>query len=951
MQSLLLRFSFGLAASISLLLNLAVWAQEDDQLEEETDDSGVEEVLIVTAQRQNENIQDVPIAVSALSAEMIEDRQVITPSDLQINSPSLSFTSTNFGGSSFSIRGVGRIVLGRSGEPGVSAHLNEIPINLNLNTMEFFDMERVEILRGPQGTLFGRNATGGVINFVSNQPVMDQMLGDLSVETGSYNHQRIKGMFNVGLGDGLALRVAGYTLQRDGYTENLAADERDANGDPIPNIDDSIDGRDIEAFRATLRWEPSDDLSAWFMWGEFMEDDDRARITNMVCERNDLPTTGCTPNGFALETPHLGASTGGLFGSGVGAIPLGASGEAGSLYKYPRPRLDTLRQVHTDFDPIFQVSERLWAFGVDYVFGDYTAGLTGAWTETESLSMQDYTMDVGATLNPVPFNPTGIWPVSAPAGSLGEDWIPGGCNVFSGSAGQLGGCTLDGIDDSVLFSYDQASGKGESYVLEASIRSNYVGQVNFMAGAIVNDRRASSDYYVISNSLDLVTRYGSPLLGLPPLYPGMFVNSTDPRDPAQKFSAAVFGEGYFDISADTKLTAGLRFNYDEINVADTSVLFNSWNHVPVLLFNVYPGVHALVAQLAGVPISLLPREIALARAMQIGILDPNHLININAASGMFWSRTPNLLLGPLASGPAEQDLLRYYGASDADIAAAMRTGAYSAARVALSNMVPLAPTFRETRDLTGSPWKTDFTKVTGRIVFDHQLNDGTLIYTAFSRGYKPGGLNSAIPPAFADVSSYTFEPESVNAYEAGVKTKLLDDQVVLNSSLFLYNYVGLQSTRIRNNSNIIENIDASISGLEVEGIFTPRNMPRLSFDFAYSYLNTSVDDTTSVDPLNRVGGQDGWVLLNNIDPGSLTATNFIARESQITGALVDAALASLDALDIRNGTTITSVSYPANANGVSIPVYWSRDVPSSIWCRDKRRKSNRPRRKFVAQFT
>ena len=929
MQSLL-RLGFGLAASSSLLLNLSAWAQEDNQSEEETEGTGVEEVLIVTAQRQNENIQDVPIAVSALSAEMLEDQQVITPSDLQMNAPSVSYTATNFGGSSFSIRGVGRIVLGRSGEPGVSAHLNEIPLDLNLNTMEFFDMERVEVLRGPQGTLFGRNATGGVINFVSAQPVFDERLSEISIETGSYNHRRLKGMFNIGLGENLALRVAGYNLQRDGFTENLAARERDESGNPIPNIDDSIDGRDVTAFRATLRWEPRDDLTAWFMWGEFEEDDDRARITNMVCERNDLPTTGCKPNGYGLETPHLGASTGGLFGSGVGAIPLGASGEAGSLYKYPRPQLDNLRQVHTDFDPIFKSDERLYAFGVEYRFADYTAGLTGAWTGTEGLSQQDYTMDVGVRLNPTPFNPSGRWPVSRPSGRFGEDWISGGCNVFNGSVGAIGGCALEGIDDSVLFSYDQASGQRETWVLEASLRSNFSGRMNFLAGAIASDRRASSDYYVISNSLDLVSRYGSPLLGLPPLYPGMFINSTSPLNPSQRASSSIFGEGYLDISPQSKLTVGLRINYDEIAASDTSVLFNAWNHVPVLFFSVYDGIHTLVAQLTGVPKALLPREIALARAMQLGLLDPNHLMNINAASGVFWSRTPNLLLGPLGSGPAEKDLVMYYGVTEAEFEAATRTGAYSAARVALSNLVPLAPTFRETRNLTGSPADAEFTKTTGRIVFDHQLADGTLLYAAYSRGYKPGGLNSAIPPAFADVSSYTFEPESVNAYEFGVKTRLLDGQMTLNSALFRYDYVGLQSTRIRNNSNLIENIDASIAGLELEGIFSPSGMPNLNFDFAYSFLNTSVQDTMSVDPLNRVGGVDGWVLLNNIDPGSLTATNFIARESQISNELVAQALANRRALDIRNGATIVSVSYPENSNGVSIPVYWSRAFLASV---------------------
>jgi len=99
-------------------------------------DGGIEEV-IVTAQRQAESIQDVPIAVTALTGDMLEERQVITVSDLQMNAPNVSFTPTNFGSNSFSIRGIGRLVTASTGDAGVSIHLNEIAIGPNLNTVEF----------------------------------------------------------------------------------------------------------------------------------------------------------------------------------------------------------------------------------------------------------------------------------------------------------------------------------------------------------------------------------------------------------------------------------------------------------------------------------------------------------------------------------------------------------------------------------------------------------------------------------------------------------------------------------------------------------------------------------------------------------------------------------------------------------------------------------------------
>ena len=177
--------------------------------EEESSSEGRAEIeeLIVTAQRVAESIQDVPIAVTALTDETLRDRQIITPSDLQLNTPNVSFSATNFGSSTLSIRGIGRPVVGRSGESGVSAHMNEIAVPANLETMEFFDLERIEILRGPQGTLFGRNATGGAINLVTKMPSPDGFDGFADVEAGAFNHSRLKGAINLPIGTRLSARV------------------------------------------------------------------------------------------------------------------------------------------------------------------------------------------------------------------------------------------------------------------------------------------------------------------------------------------------------------------------------------------------------------------------------------------------------------------------------------------------------------------------------------------------------------------------------------------------------------------------------------------------------------------------------------------------------------------------------------------------------------------------
>ncbi|MCB1683053.1 MAG: TonB-dependent receptor [Pseudomonadales bacterium] len=839
------------------------------------------EEVIVTAQRSAESIQDVPIAVTALSGQMLEEKQVINPSDLQLNAPNVSFTATNFGNSSFSIRGIGRLVIAASGEAGVSTHINEIPISSNLNAIEFFDMERVEVLRGPQGTLFGRNATGGAINFITRRPDMDSVNGFIDGEFGDYSHRRLKGAINLPVNDSLAFRLAGMTLQRDGYVDNLANKQRDSSGARLPGIDGDVDGRDLWSIRLTGEWAMTEQANLWALYTHFDEDDDRARITNQVCVTNLLPTTGCQPNAFGFEQPHLGSTTGGIFGGTAGALPLGVRGDESSLpglnYDYPRPAGMGFRDMHTDLEPVFEQEEDIFAAGFDYEFEHFDLGILGAYQETEYLSRQDYQMNVGPTLNPTAQNPTGLWPTSEPAGRAGDDWRAGPCNLNDGTAGVEGGCVLP-VDQSRIFAYDQADARSEYWTLEVKAASRLDGPFNFIFGANAYDAESYGDYYVLANTLDLVTDYGSAALAAPPLYPGFFNNTTDPGGGTLQDGWAVFGETYFDFTDTVKLTVGLRYNEDNKETRDSSVLYNAVD----------------IAGLVG------------------GALGP----------GPFWTRTTGFLFG----NDADVALGNLY-APDL-VSAATGTAPLSPQRLAVSAAVPLVPQFGETRTLTGSPSKASWTEVSGRIGIDWQVTDDSMVYAFFSRGYKPGGFNPAIPPAFQGTSAFTFDSEEVDAFEIGTKNTFLDGGLVLNGSLFYYDYGGLQVTRIANNSSINDNIDSKIMGLELETVWRPEALPGLAIDAAYSWLDTEVDGSASVDPVNRTAGNPEWILLENIDPGSLTAVNYIAREGQITQALVNGALFPAAgppaALSDANGTTAPGVTYPVNSGGVAIPAYFSR---------------------------
>lgn len=944
---------------LALAAAFPISAQETEQ---EASDPGVEtelssvEELIITAQRVAESIQDVPIAVTALTDDMLADRQIVTPSDLQLNTPNVSFGATNFGGSNFSIRGVGQLVISRSGETGVSSHVNEIAVATNLNTIEFFDLERVEILRGPQGTLFGRNATGGALNVVTKMPSLDGFDGFADIEAGNFSHSRLKGAMNLPLTSNIAFRVSGFKLKRDGYTENLAYGQTNAAGQTIPGIDEDIDGRNLWAMRSTLAWDVTDRADVWIQYSVFREDDDRTRITNQVCKRNPLPTTGCLPDEFGWETPHLGATTAGIFAGAAGALPPGVSGADPALYDFPRPFVGSFRKMHTDFEPVFQMKEDLWSFGFNHDFDSLQFSVVGALRDYDALARQDYLMDVGARLGPTPQNPAGAWPTSEPAGGAGAEWLSDTCNVAQGTSGLFGGCVLPALQ-TLQFAYDQGDSNGTYYTVEAKMRSDLDGRFDFLLGTSRHKGTNYGGYYVIANTLDLVSLYGSPALGAPPLYPGFFYNTNNPEDggPPQD-GRATFGELYYEATDRLKFTAGLRFNEDNKIVSDSSVLFNSANVTAAVggLFGPNPiwlrsGMFGEMAAMAANPAATLSQ--ASLRILEFhnagGVYEANAptaigaLVAIGAAQAIGQQIAAGLLpiqfvpqaiaglpLPPIFQGTVGALLSQNPAVIGADAGLAAGAQAFGA----IANAVGPAPAFGETRFVTGSPSEAQWNEISGRIGFDYQLGDNTLLYGFFSRGYKPGGFNPAIPPAFQDVSAFTFDAEQVNSFEVGAKSSLLDGRLTLYGAAFTYDYSGLQITRIRNNSSINENVDAAISGLELEGVWRPAAMEGLNVDFAYSMLSAKAKDTLSIDPINRTGGNPDYILLNNIDPGSLTGINFVARESQITPQVIAAFVASLPPATqaLIGGNLGVNILYPPNAAGVAIPAYFSRNLLDAL---------------------
>ncbi len=246
------------SVSLAAVLSSAFWSCATPVLAQE----GQEEI-VVTAQRREQALQDVPLAVSAYNAEALDANNITSTADLQRLAPSLLVNSSNSetGGSTIRIRGVGTTGNNIGLEGAVGVFIDGVyrqRAGLALNNL--FDLARVEVLRGPQGTLFGKNTSAGAISVIPNAPHMGALEAAFEVGGGNYGDLEFQGMFNMPISETLAIRIAGAGQERDGYLE-----------DPRTGQESYDRGRAL--VRIQSLWEPTNDLSWRLTFDGAMKDE------------------------------------------------------------------------------------------------------------------------------------------------------------------------------------------------------------------------------------------------------------------------------------------------------------------------------------------------------------------------------------------------------------------------------------------------------------------------------------------------------------------------------------------------------------------------------------------------------------------------------------------------------------------------------------------------------
>ena len=789
---------------------------------------GTVDTLVVTAQKREEDIQDVPIAISAFTQEDLTRQQIAGGPDLITQVPNMTFTKTNFSSYSVQLRGIGTQAISATTDPAVAVAFNNTPFIRNrFFEQEFYDLQRVEVLRGPQGTLYGRNATAGVVNIISAKPKFN-FEARASADVSNFNSSRIEGMVNIPLvEDMVALRLAGAWTKRDGYATN------ELTGNPI-------DGRDLWSTRVSLRVTPSDRIDANLIWEHFEENDDRLRSGKQLCKSDEVTDVG----GIAVEHDTLWMNTGNNGQrSGVQAqLSQGCARESlyspdvfqtpnGSMLPYYLP-LDAVGLPAALNDPYYQnvqshdlrviesaINPKYWAesdIGELQVSVDITDSLTLA-SETAYAADTVYSLQDFNRFNTAP----GAWSNFANAiarGVLRTDMgdYPTFCDPQLGCSDRL-------------IAVDISTAEATQFSQELRLSSDFDGKFNFSLGA--NFLRADSEdkYYVFINSLSLI--------------------------------AAINGgaEGFFDTT--TPYVQGVTDN--------TDCLINGY--APGNPNSVYAVVGC--AYMDPNPIESVNDQghnYFLSR-------NPYKLISYAVFGEAYYQITDNLkLTGGLRWTVDKKEAPRI-----PTWVLANQTVGYPVAEVIEQEW--REPTGRLTVDWKPDLSFTDETMIYGS--YAHGYKAGGANPPGFVRVFYVDSLVATSASEASATRPKTFDPEFVDAFEVGTKNTLADGRVTLNLAAFYYDYKDYQISEIVDRSAFNRNFDATVWGVELEADWRP--LENLRFGFKAGYQKTRIaDGEEAIDLMDRTAGDPDWHILRPFPTyasSCILPTQMFARASTVDG--------------------------------------------------------------------
>jgi outer membrane receptor protein involved in Fe transport len=782
------------------------------------------ETVVVTAERKAEDLQSVPIAVSAFTSQDLKAKQITSYRDLQYYTPSVTYTKSNFGGAQFQIRGITtQFGLGAAIAQNIDDVYLEAP---GLVTGEYYDVDRIEVARGPQSTSYGRAATGGAVNVITSKPDLDNFEARASVDYGTYDTVKPDAMINIPVIDGqLAVRLALHGDWNSGYEKNVYAGPTIF---PGQSLSKHINGLGTMAGRASVRWEPDSDTTIDLVADLSHENDSRVRGDKQLCHRDPSGVLGCLPDQLANQSLNANATLSSVLASNYGLTALGIPPNL-ALFNYSNPNAASqagsgfgadvpadLLTVDTPFEPKTIGNGQTYVLNWQQKLADWLSSTVDVGYETGTLFTQQSYNDVppdnistniatavanfNGTLpfvgKPGPGNVPCFFTASCTGNPAPYDAayfnVPGSLPLsgtnYHGTFGSYGGIidtTRGGILTKTPYNaaYDEENFGNREWTGEVRFQTAFEGPLNFTAGAFYMSFNERTQYWVAAPTLDydaivIGAISGNATAGVNGLVFGTPTFDSESRND-DILSRSAFLEGTYEAIPDLlKFTVGARYNDDRDHTTSTFASLLGAGFFPIGSTTVSP------------------------------IFVPQPLQATTAANA-------------------------------------------------------IDPSVQIRKVYTTDKW-------TGRALVDYtpklDFTDQTLIYVSASRGELAGGVNTANVAGTIPAAPTIYQPATVDALELGTKNTLFDGRVQENLTAWYYNYENYQLGIIANRNSQVLNIPAHLFGLENETIWQPTD--QLTINFTLSLTQSQAGNASFVDSRNPGAGSPNAIVIKDVTNGS-----------------------------------------------------------------------------------
>jgi len=681
--------------------------------------------IIVTAQKKEQSLQDIPMAVTAITGRQIIEDGIRDLNDIQGRTPNLVVANFGVGQPEIAIRGIGTKEDGAAAGDSTVVLVDDVYIAARTaQIFDIFDLERIEILRGPQGTLYGKNSVGGSINFITKKPTQDTHI-QFRQSIAEFKTFDTAGLISGGLGENLAGKISFSRRETDGYIDH------------IPSGRDDLGHSETLAWRAQLVWNASDSVEATFTI-DGSDDDfgDTNREPVGVITRATTPAFGTGPSDGNLVDYNNPIAVNVAMGTMFGV-------DASDPYNYFNDDMGFTKR------DVLGLSARFnWDINDSTTFTSITA-----WRENTF----DWAEDSEGL----------------PASNQNDEQLGIDDTLLLPDQGFRRDVTDSAIEDNEQFT--------QEFRLSRSTDSN-----DWLVGLFFSEedlRRTETFYFGnIMNFGDWRTTAGGGANAIPNFLGNNAFAPVNVSDQINDSSSwAVYGQYNWDLNDTMRLTAGLRYSYEEKEYT--------------------------------------------------------------------------------VSGQAFLDLF---------VDAAGTIAALNIPSIDILNTTSIAVVTQQYDALTA---KDDWDNVSGRLVFDWDVADDTMLYASLSTGFKSGGFTGS--PSAAARATVSFEPEEAISFELGNKSYFFDRRLRLNATLFFMDYDDLQVTfftiplgsAAAFGEFFTENASsAEIKGLEVEFLAAPS----ASFEIGGSvaFLDTEYKDflTVTIVDGSRCGGSNAVL----IDPSDIT---------------------------------------------------------------------------------